>query len=245
MKPSDPHRKLVEGYRRKCPDGWASGPDDGYFFQNLASHLRESRQLATLRSLLLDVRWLEAKLRATDLPSLLADFELAGSDPDLVSVKDTLRLSAHALSDDPSALAGQLVGRLTGAAIDFPDALQGINARGSTLIPYGNTLFRSGGALIASFSRHDSWLTALAVNPDGTVAASASGNTVLLWEPYTGRLLGELVGHYSTVTDLAFHPTAEVSFRHRRMARYECGTWKIGERLSPSADIQTKCERCL
>ena len=37
------HAELVEAYRARCPDGWHTGPDDGYFFQHLPYHLRRSR----------------------------------------------------------------------------------------------------------------------------------------------------------------------------------------------------------
>ena len=37
------HDTLLAAYGRRCADGWPSGPDDGYFFQNLRHHLRDSR----------------------------------------------------------------------------------------------------------------------------------------------------------------------------------------------------------
>lgn len=33
------HQSLLDAYRRKCSDGWASGPDDGYFLSRLPFHL--------------------------------------------------------------------------------------------------------------------------------------------------------------------------------------------------------------
>ena len=33
------HARLVAGYRAQCAAGWATGPDDGYFFERIASHL--------------------------------------------------------------------------------------------------------------------------------------------------------------------------------------------------------------
>jgi len=33
------HRTLLDAYRAKCPDGWHSGPNDGYFLHNLCRHL--------------------------------------------------------------------------------------------------------------------------------------------------------------------------------------------------------------
>jgi hypothetical protein len=33
------HEQLLAGYAARCPGGWPSGPDDGYFYQHLAGHL--------------------------------------------------------------------------------------------------------------------------------------------------------------------------------------------------------------
>ena len=33
------HSQLLAGYAARCPFGWPSGPDDGYFYQHLAGHL--------------------------------------------------------------------------------------------------------------------------------------------------------------------------------------------------------------
>jgi len=56
------HGGLLEAYRRKCPNGWPSGPNDGYFFEHLAYHLVEARRKEELRGLLFDFDWLQAKL---------------------------------------------------------------------------------------------------------------------------------------------------------------------------------------
>ncbi|HZT41545.1 MAG TPA: hypothetical protein VFA07_05130 [Chthonomonadaceae bacterium] len=74
------HAKLLDAYASRCPDGWASGPNDGYFFQQLGYHLDSAGRPAEWRALLLDYRWLQAKLDATDIIALLTDYEqyLAG-----------------------------------------------------------------------------------------------------------------------------------------------------------------------
>jgi predicted ATPase len=45
------HTEVVEAYRARCPGGWHTGPDDGYFFQYLPWHLREAGQAEELREL--------------------------------------------------------------------------------------------------------------------------------------------------------------------------------------------------
>ena len=47
------HGKLVDAYKKKCPDGWHTGPNDGYFFQHLAYHLFHAEKKAELKELAL------------------------------------------------------------------------------------------------------------------------------------------------------------------------------------------------
>ncbi len=108
------HRRLLDAYRARCPNGWASGPDDGYFFQHLPYHLVEAGERQELRRVLLDYAWIAAKLEATGIAAVIADYALAGDDEALRLVQGALRLSAHVLAKDPGQLAGQLIGRLRG-----------------------------------------------------------------------------------------------------------------------------------
>jgi WD40 repeat protein len=106
------HTRLVDGYAHHCPDGWASGPDDGYFFQNLPYHLAEAGRGDELRALLADIFWIRATLAATGVASLVFAYNLVTEDPALRLVGEALRLSARALTGHPDHLEGQLLGRL-------------------------------------------------------------------------------------------------------------------------------------
>src|SRR5262249_1130716 len=108
------HGRLVEAYRRQGPRGWASGPDDGYFFQHLPVHLTAAGSGDELRALLLDYAWIRAKLAAVGVTGVLADYDLVGGDAALRLVQGALRLAAHVLAEHPEQLAGQLLGRLVG-----------------------------------------------------------------------------------------------------------------------------------
>ena len=69
--PAALHGQVLAAYRKKCPGGWPTGPDDGYFFQRLRYHLAEAGQAEQLVALLEDLNWLEAKTSAGlvfDLP---------------------------------------------------------------------------------------------------------------------------------------------------------------------------------
>ena len=68
------HKRLLVAYQKKCKDGWHTGPDDGYFFQHMRHHLGEVGRAEELVSLLLDLKWLEAKAEKNLIFDLLEDF---------------------------------------------------------------------------------------------------------------------------------------------------------------------------
>ena len=106
------HAHLLAAYRRLCGQhGWLSGPNDGYFFQYLCMHLHHANRLNELKLLLLDFDWMEKKLNATSIYSLLNDYEWL-EDNTLEFVKKALSEAASVLNADKNDLATQLLDRL-------------------------------------------------------------------------------------------------------------------------------------
>ena len=68
------HRMLLDAYRKKCPQGWPSGPDDGYFFQNICNHLIHAEEIDDVVALLTGLPWVEAKCRAGLVYELQEDY---------------------------------------------------------------------------------------------------------------------------------------------------------------------------
>jgi len=103
---ADAHQHLVEAwgdpYLLPDPFAWT-----WYVY-----HLSETGAASRVHDLLLDYRWLRAKLNTFEPSALLADFEYAPAYEDLRLVKSALSLSAHVLNQDKHQLAGQLTGRL-------------------------------------------------------------------------------------------------------------------------------------
>jgi hypothetical protein len=164
------HAQLLDGYRHRCPDGWASGHDDGYFFQRLPYHLLQAGRASELHQLLLDFEWLQAKLAATDPVALAADYDLLPDDVELRLVRDALRLSIHVLARDPRQLPSQLYGRLP---VGQSPAVQAMLARTRThqdrtwLRPMRSSLAAAGGPLVSTLEGHQGMVLALALTPDG------------------------------------------------------------------------------
>jgi WD40 repeat protein len=71
------HEQLLAAYRSKSPDGWPSGPHDGYFFSHLRDHLIAIGHASELADLLHELRWLETKNEAGLTFDLPFDFQTA------------------------------------------------------------------------------------------------------------------------------------------------------------------------
>jgi hypothetical protein len=152
------HGALLTAYEKEVPDGpapdcWARLPqDDPYLWWNLVYHLDEAGRHEELRALRLSFPWLRAKLRATDLNALIADYGGCPRDDAPGRVRDALRLSAHVLERDPAQLASQLCGRLGNSGETGIQELLGAAARGESgpwLRPLRGTLNPARGPLAA------------------------------------------------------------------------------------------------
>jgi DNA polymerase III delta prime subunit len=69
------HVEILEAYRRKCPSGWASGPNDGYFLERLSFHMAGAKKWNELTALLLNSEFIRAKLGALSYRELALDFQ--------------------------------------------------------------------------------------------------------------------------------------------------------------------------
>jgi WD40 repeat protein len=194
------HNQLLAAYAAHCPGGWASGPNDGYFYEHLAHHLHHADRLAELRSLLFGLDWMNAKLTAGKVPGLLADYATLPADPAASLVAGALRLSAQVLADDPGQLPGQLMGRL--ASQDDPqlrDLLQRILRWPATrwLRPLTASLTPPDGPLQRTMTGHDGEVMSVTVTADGRVISGSDDGTVRVWGLDTGELLRTLTDERS------------------------------------------------
>jgi len=200
------HARLVEAYRSTSPDRNLHAVEpDGYFFEHIARHVRDGEGTAALRSLLFDHRWLQAKLNATGVNALLADFELLdlAKDEPLRLLRDALRLSGHVLSRRPEELPSQLLGRLRGAPeqeLQYACARVDSENVSPVLLPMWPSLQPPGGALLWTLEGHSNSVRAVVLSADGKGAVSASADgTLKVWDVETGQEKRTLKGHSESV----------------------------------------------
>jgi hypothetical protein len=106
------HNQLLIAYAARCSNDWRTGPNDGYFFEHLPYHLVGAGRKEELRELLFNFHWLQVKLDATDVTTLITDYDVLPDAANVRLVQGALRLSAHILAQDKTQLAEQLLGRL-------------------------------------------------------------------------------------------------------------------------------------
>jgi WD40 repeat protein len=190
------HSELLAAYRRGCPNGWPTGPNDGYFFQQLPYHLVHAGKIDELRTLVFNFDWLSAKLSATDAAALADDLDRLPGDAEARLLVNALRLSAHVLAQDPGQLAGQLWGRLPSDNHPAIEALLAGAKRNnqSALLPTTASLAAADGRMVRTLVGHREVVTAVALTPDGRRAISASETSLIVWDLATGRLERTLAG---------------------------------------------------
>jgi hypothetical protein len=206
--PAALNRVLLDAYRKKCPDGWASGPNDGYFLEKLCAHLVAAGQAEDAAALLGSARWGLVKCGAGLAFSLDRDYGEVAQDEALRLIHGSVRLSLHVLAQDPTQFASQMVGRLL-VQRDKPGVAKFVDEITATaqrpwIRPLHPCLDAPGGALLRTLVGHSDAVFGVAVTADGKRAVSASHDkTLKVWDLDAGRVLHTLEGHSSRVRAVA------------------------------------------
>jgi len=208
------HNRLLQAYAIQCAGQWHDGPADGYFFENLLWHLRAAGRNDQALELISDFRWINAKLRASGVISVLTDYEwvsFAGQGPRLI--QEALRLSAHVLADNGDQLPSQILARLQPGQSSVTDMLRTKTNewRGAVWFrPLRQLLTAPGGSLMFSLVGHTARVRSVALTPNGLRAVSGSDdNTVRVWDLRRGMLERTLTGHSDWVRAVAVLPDGE------------------------------------
>jgi WD40 repeat protein len=194
------HARLVDrwGDLRSLPHGYA--------WRWIGYHLAGADREQQLHDLLLDLHWLEAKLGETDIASLLREFDYAMPDPQLLLLRDALRLSSHVIARGKSRLAQQLLARIPEGEVSLRRLIieQGLASKEPWLRPLQPQLSPPGGPLLRTLDGDATSVTSVALTADGKRAVSASyDGTLKLWDLEGGRALRTFKGHSGWVTAVA------------------------------------------
>jgi WD40 repeat protein len=160
-----------------------------YRCNRMLEHLDAVGHVSSIGNLLFDPDWLTEKLALTSSPMLLvADFERYGTTRMHAYLGRTLRLCAGILLRDPRQLAAQLIGRLQNCPEPERDDLLS-KLREAT--PPGSLISETSsltppGAETARLEGHRSWVSALAVLPEGKVVSGSYDRTLRVWDAATG-----------------------------------------------------------
>ncbi|MEG3918531.1 AAA family ATPase [Microcoleus sp. T3_A4] len=207
------HQRLVDYYMAD-DQSWHTKPtSDRYLWHHLAYHLSGASKNSELRALLFNFDWLQAKLDATDVNALIADFNFLANDSDLSLVQSAIRLSAHILAEDKTQLAGQLLGRLL--MFELPEIqvmLENVKRwkGASWLRPLAPSLTPPSSPLFYTLQGHTGGIRAVTITPDGQQIISASADhTIKIWDLLRGMELAALKGHTDEVRGLVVLPDGQ------------------------------------
>lgn len=147
------HQALVSAYQNtQMGAGWHTVPDDGYFYTSFAYHLQQAGALDILRQSLFDYSFLQAKLNATDMITLIMDYDYLSDDPTVKLAQSVLVMSKDVLDSMPEQLPVQLYAGLLNFKDKHPeiDALREacFNTLTPHLFPTTETTRRAGGVLV-------------------------------------------------------------------------------------------------
>jgi WD40 repeat protein len=212
---------------------WYDVQDDGYLYNNLAYHLKASGKKDELRELLFNIRWLEAKIRETDITAVIADFDISmeederrNRNSEINLVKSALQLSAHILVKQKRQLWEQLYGRLKFSQGHHKkiQKLLSTPVKKVWLRPLEECLFPPGTSLLQTLQGHQNTISSILVNDQFIVSASEDA-TIQVWDRSTDNNLKHIFsGHKYGVTSIAISTDG----KYIVSGSYDC-TWRKWE----------------
>ncbi len=214
------HTQLLDAYRAKAPHRWWSGPNDGYFFQQLRHHLIAADRNDDALALLMDFDWLRAKTHAGLTMDLSQEMFEAGQSTDLHSLDGLgpwyyfLRSNPQFLHQHPQCFFQQAFNE----PIDSPVSRAAQRAW-AAVRQVGVHVPHVPSAILEWTNRHRDWeppaclmtltghtwyVRSVALSVDGmTIISGSADKTVKVWDARTGTCLHTLTGHAGEVTSVA------------------------------------------
>ena len=218
---------LEEAYQRLT--AWALAEADAerahswlYLCRHLPAHLPEEQRQRVFSRLLLDLRWLQARLEASDVNALLNDWHWIHPTYELSQVEGILRQAAHVFrrKGREKSLPSQLLARWptspTGVSITVSQRLlreqckETIRATGGACPLFGSLHSE---ALEGILELDDTYfdVIAMAVLQDGRLAYGMKDGRIALWDPYIATCTVYLEGHSDRVNALVVLPDGRLA----------------------------------
>ena len=163
-----------------------------YVWKRLAYHFVEAGKKENFLDLLSTFPFLEAKLKATDVSDLIADYEpFVSEHQELRLIRDALRLSARVLVRDRSQFVSQLLGRiLCRKEKNLQALIQELRSWQKSIYFRARTrsLIQAGGALVRILEGHMDEVNAV-VGGDGYALSVSDDQTLRVWNLENGQIL--------------------------------------------------------
>lgn len=211
-----PHQLLAVYFRtRSDPAGnrtWQG--ESARPFLELPFHLAQADP-ESLRELLFDFHWLQAKVTKTSVYEILRDYDnLLGMfrrghahRAALTLVADALRQAVHAVTDDATQLGSQMAGRLRSADDSrVKSMLEQIRRSDAAphLLPLSPSLIPAGALETGVLCQSSNHCTAIAFAPDSrSIVTGTTDGEINVWDIATRTLQNSLQGHQAPVNSLA------------------------------------------
>jgi len=198
------HEKLLSAVGDLRQANFDTDGERRYAYAHGLGHLGAAGQTDRLAALLLNMRWMQDKLRIAGPQSLITDYRSFGVGRAQELIGHVLDLSARILARDSQQLAAQMLARL---APEDAEGLDTFLAAASACLPSpcmvpSRPTFTAPGAELRRFEGHQAAVTGLAVL-DGRRFLSCSQDTTLrLWEVESGKELRRFEGHAGPVAGL-------------------------------------------
>ncbi|GIK64280.1 MAG: hypothetical protein BroJett018_20740 [Chloroflexota bacterium] len=189
------HQALLSAYQEaQTGMGWHTVPDDGYFYNFFAYHLQQADALDILRQCLFDYLFLQAKLNAAGLPTLIMDYDYLPDDPSVKLIQSTLVISGNILDHLPEQLPVNLYSRLMPYHDKYPEIASLVQACYNSQDPY---LFP---------------ITQTLESARGVLGYVADDNTLKYWQVQMGEEPSEqgkafVAQHMDTLMHLLYSPS--------------------------------------
>jgi WD40 repeat protein len=206
------HRTLVDGAAHLCAGDaeagftvawWRLPADAAYWWRHLGHHLVMADRRAELERLVVDLRWIDAKLHALGPVAVETDLAMAEA-PTAALLGRAIGQAAHLLTpiEPRAALTDVLLSRLDGIAelapaVDAYTAHRPARPRLRNRWPLPD---QPDPALRRVLTGHVIVVTSCAVDRSGTrVLTTGHEGRVCIWDPETGTLERTLDGHTASV----------------------------------------------